>query len=341
MTKCTILIFSAVAWVLGLTGTEAFRVGNGASFIKGINQPWGDGGYGYYLGPDVIIYLELVFLKAFKSLHANFWRLWCFEAGQGLNISNGQVYGISKTFFNSLDNLVAQAGQNHVYVYPTLFSGQPGKGDMNILPNFITDIDAQVQLINNVVKPFAQHYKGNGNIGAIQIYNELNNWCNPYFRSIVGTQQQCKKFVSAVVKAIKNVDPTRLVSVSQILIDDQWHPASSNNKDFMGTGVDFYDIHVYNDNGSLPTAKTFGLHKPVLLGEFGESTSQGTAHQSTTIKNFVSNARKGGWAGALYWTLGEPGQNPQYSNCNDSTILMNLYGCNGQPRPAWYTYRSA
>ncbi|RUS24455.1 hypothetical protein BC938DRAFT_473552 [Jimgerdemannia flammicorona] len=75
-------------------------------------------------------------------------------------------------------------------------------------------------------------------------------------------------------------------------------------------GVDFYDIHVYNDNGYLPTAAAFGLDKPVLLGEFDEATASGAAHQSTVVANFVANAVSGGWAGALYWTLGEPEQNP-------------------------------
>jgi hypothetical protein len=43
----------------------------------------------------------------------------------------------------------------------------------------------------------------------------------------------------------------------------------------VGTGVDFYDIHIYSDNGAeIPAASAFNLDKPVYLGEFGENTGE-------------------------------------------------------------------
>lgn len=42
-----------------------------------------------------------------------------------------------------------------------------------------------------------------------------------------------------------------------------------------GTSVDFYDIHIYSDNGmEIPAASAFNLDKPVYLGEFGESMGE-------------------------------------------------------------------
>lgn len=118
-------------------------------------------------------------------------------------------------------------------------------------------------------------------------------------------QGAVKTWVTNTVKTVK-AKTTKPVSVSQILISDQYHPASSSNGDYIGTGVDSYDIHVYNDAGTLPTAAGLGLDKPVVLGEFGESTAQGDAHQATVVQNFLTNAKNGGYAGAWYWSLGGP-----------------------------------
>lgn len=53
-----------------------------------------------------------------------------------------------------------------------------------------------------------------------------------------------------------------------------------------GTGVDFYDIHIYSDNGAeIPAASAFKLDKPVYLGEFGENT--GEVRTSTLQKGYV------------------------------------------------------
>ncbi|RUS23957.1 hypothetical protein BC938DRAFT_474347 [Jimgerdemannia flammicorona] len=123
---------------------------------------------------------------------------------------------------------------------------------------------------------------------------KLNNWYNSYFASTVGTQAQCNAFVTAVTKAIKKADPSRLVSISNISIDDAYHPAAFNNKEYVGTSVDFYDIYIYNDDGSLPTASTLGLGKTVVLSEFGEKTPSGQAHQSTVVQAFLQNARSKG-----------------------------------------------
>ncbi|KZP19937.1 hypothetical protein FIBSPDRAFT_862152 [Athelia psychrophila] len=59
-----------------------------------------------------------------------------------------------------------------------------------------------------------------------------------------------------------------------MLCDDAYHPSQSNNNDYVGTGLNFYDIHVYSDNGAdLIPASDLGLDGPGILGEFREITS--------------------------------------------------------------------
>lgn len=62
-----------------------------------------------------------------------------------------------------------------------------------------------------------------------------------------------------------------------------------------GTCLDFYDIHVYSDNGTdLIPVSDLGLDGSVILGEFGEVTAKGPAHQSQVLQNFLAAAVSGG-----------------------------------------------
>ncbi|RUS22238.1 hypothetical protein BC937DRAFT_89929 [Endogone sp. FLAS-F59071] len=54
----------------------------------------------------------------------------------------------------------------------------------------------------------------------------------------------------------------------------------------------------------------------LILGEFGETSGQGDAHQAEVVR----------------WALGEPGQNSQYQDCNNNTLILYLYSCEGTPR---------
>lgn len=58
-------------------------------------------------------------------------------------------------------------------------------------------------------------------------------------------------------------------------------------------------LHIMISGADLISAGTLGLDQPVILGEFGELSAQGEAHQATVVQNFLSKAKSGGWAGAL------------------------------------------
>jgi len=50
---------------------------------------------------------------------------------------------------------------------------------------------------------------------------------------------------------------------------------------------------MYNGTDLLPVSE-LGLDGPVILGEFGEKTAEGDAHQATVIQNFLTTAKSGG-----------------------------------------------
>lgn len=83
--------------------------------------------------------------------------------------------------------------------------------------------------------------------------------------------------------------------------------------------VDFHDIHLYNDRGSIPreravAARIRALGQPVYLGEFGQKREGvDDGFQASVTRAFVENARRVGFAGALAWRLSDvrPGDRPQ------------------------------
>jgi hypothetical protein len=90
-----------------------------------------------------------------------------------------------------------------------------------------------------------------------------------------------------------------------------WHTAAKDVAlgRFSGLGLDFYDIHLYDDRGRVPEA--FGLREvswrtatPILLGEFGQKTERvDDAIQRRATGAFLANAKANRFIGALGWRL--------------------------------------
>ncbi|KZP03533.1 glycoside hydrolase family 5 protein [Athelia psychrophila] len=317
------------------------------AFVKGVNQPWGNNQYGHWLSSSIQGYSAVysssdmaATFAAAKDIGAEWVRIWLFEAGQGLTIDgNKYVTGLKSDFETNFNDVLSHAAANGVKVYPTFFNFAPNTADFPIA-NFFTDSNAQTALLNNLIKPFIKTYGSNSNIAAFQLYNELNGIANPYFGSgYVINQAVAKTWVTSTTAAIKSVNSAAKVSVSQIYINDAYHAVGVSNVDYVGTGVDFYDIHIYSDNGAeIPAASAFKLDKPVYLGEFGESTGEGDSHQNDVIYNFFVAAKAGGWAGALYWNLGFAGSQPGVCG-SDSTLKFTLYNCEGGERGGYNEFK--
>ncbi|KAJ7717179.1 glycoside hydrolase superfamily [Mycena olivaceomarginata] len=299
------------------------------AFVKGINQPWGNNQFQRYgghlcscqghrcpMGPHLVV-----------------------RRRPGLVVdSNRYVTGLKSDFKTNFNDLLSHAAANSIKVYPTFFNYAPDTTDFPIA-NFFTDSNAQNALLNNLIKPFIQTYGSNSNIAAFQLYNELNGIANPYFSGYVINQAVAKAWVTSTTAAIKSVNSAAKVSVSQIYINDAYHAVGVSNRDYIGTGVDFYDIHIYSDNGAeIPAASAFNLDKPVYLGEFGENTGEGDQHQNDVIYNFFVAAKAGGWAGAFYWNLGFAGNQPGVCG-GDSTIKYTLYNCEGGQRGGYNEFK--
>lgn len=101
--------------------------------------------------------------------------------------------------------------------------------------------------------------------------------------------------------------------------------------------LDFFDVHFYNNEGSIPRCQDFlKLSKRVFLqlGEFGQiSKAFDDDIQAVSTRNFLINAKKCGFKTALAWRLDDTrnGYNPE---ARFSFLAF------GQPRPALDVFTS-
>ncbi|MEO7718885.1 MAG: RICIN domain-containing protein [Capsulimonas sp.] len=299
----------------------------GGNYVKGANLPWLDGHYSYYLGVDPhnpsygCAYNSGSMNAHFADMHnmgITVVRLWINQSDQGCTIDgSGNTTGVTSLFWTNLDDTVRLAGNNGIKLYLTLNNGRA---------DFLTNGALLNNYINNALKPLIQRYKGDSRIWAIDAMNEIDG--------VVGgpdgnygsgpSWSQAQSYIRSIVSAVHSVDPGRLVSCST-----GWH-TWNNLGYFKGQGLDFYDFHLYNDNGYIPTASSLGMDKPVYVGETGQSTnSWNDSLQNTEMANILSNSNNG-YAGIGIW---------DYDYAGSTDIHTMLYA-NGSWRPVCNTIKN-
>jgi hypothetical protein len=306
------VLFAALFFSAGARATTLLTIGGKSLFVRGANLAWLDGNYGSDIGlnpihPSYGINYNSThmanYMANMKSMGCNVIRIWLFEEEEGLTFnSSGQVSGLNSTFLTNLDNIVSLAGQNGLHCYFTLLNSptQDGYGDI------YTNSTDQNDYINNAVIPLVSRYKGNSSIFAFDINNEIESQIGGsngnYGSGITWTQAQ--SYIKAVASAIHGTDSTRLCTCTS-----GWHSWSNLQAGlFLGLGLDFYDCHVYSDDGGIPTASSLNLDKPVILGEFGQATdSWNDTTDNTSVGDFVYDAINNGWAGCAKWDYEYPG----------------------------------
>lgn len=314
---------------------QLLPVGGSSTFVKGANLAWLNGQFDHDIGtnpnhPDWGCAYNSAdmnrYMADMRNMGINVMRLWLHENKEGLIMSNGLCTGMNSTFLANLDDVVRLAQNNGMRLYLTL-----NGGDID----WVNNTARRDSYINNAVKPLINRYRGNSIIFAIDIMNEIEsviagntgNWT-----SSGATWTQARDSIRAHRDAIKSVDSSRLVTCSS-----GWHDWN-NMAQFRNLGLDFYDYHHYADNPNLPTAASLGMDKPILIGEYGQSTtSWNDTLQSNAAKSFLDQARSKGYAGALIWNYAYPGSTDYHAMLNSNgswrlvgTTLKNWnYGSTG------------
>ena len=299
-------------------------------FIKGANLAWLDGAYSTYLGVDPhhtnygVSWNATTMNAHMADMHnmgITVLRLWLFQDDQGCNLDgNGNVTSVTSEFWANLDTTVELAQNNGISLYFTLNNGRADlQENSTLLTNFI----------NNAVVPLVQRYKGNQSVWAIDLMNEIDGTVagpTGNYTNTGSTWAQAQNYMKTVAAAVHGADSNRLVTTST-----GWHTWTNLAAEFKGLGLDFYDFHAYEDNGSIPTAASIGMDKPIYVGETGQATETfNDATQNTAITNFFTNGRSGGYAGVSIW---------YYDYAADGNYLQMLE-TNGSWRTVDYTLQS-
>lgn len=315
----------------GTCGTNYLPVNGSCGYIKGANLAWLDGLYNTWLGEDPhepsygIGYNSTDMNNALATMHSlgiKVVRVWIFEGDMGCNLdSNGYVTSVTPTFWANLDNAVQLAHNNGIALYLTLNNGRA---------DFQENSAMLTAFINNALIPLVNRYKGNPGVWAIDEMNEIDGTVagsTGNYTSTGSTWAQAEAYIRTVSSAIHGADSSRLVSCST-----GWH-TWTNIQNFKGLGLDFYDFHVYADNGYVPTAASLGMDKPIYMGESGQGTDTWSdSLQQTAEANFLSNTHSGGYAGVGIWDYG-------YNSGNESDIYQ-MHETNGSLRPVASTIES-
>ena len=315
---------------LTVTGPASAQLINGA-FIKGCNLAWLDGNSSQWLGLDPT---EPSWGVTYNSAHLNSYmasmhrvgitvlRVWVNEVDMGDEINaSDYVTGVTATWKANFANMMQLAANNHIQLYVTLNNGRS---------DWLTNSAQAASYLTNALIPLITTYKGNTNIFAIDLMNEIDGAVEGWASwagsppTAGATWPQAQAYISTFAAAVHSADPGRKVSCST----SQLYTLSY----FLGLGLDFYDFHYYQDDTpSFPLASSLGMDKPIYIGECGQATTEwNDAIQSTCELDALNSARSGGYAGVGEWYWDYPGSSNNFAMVNT----------NGSWRPVCYAIQS-
>jgi PKD repeat protein len=312
-----VALLAAIAFTA--TGPANAQLING-SFIKGCNLAWEDGAYNTWLGLDPtepgwgIAYNSAHLNSHMASMHSmgiTVLRVWVNEADMGDTI-NGSDYvtGVTSTWTANFANMVQLAANNRIQLYVTLNDGRS---------DWLENPAQAGAYLTNALIPLINTYKGNTNIFAIDLMNEIDGVVQGplgNYTSTGATWAQAEAYISTFAAAIHSADPSRKVTCSTGW--HQWYNLSY----FLGLGLDFYDFHNYQDTPSFPSASSLGMDKPIYIGECGQGTDEwNDSIQSTCELDALNSARSGGYAGVGIWDYEYAGSSEIWSMVNTNGTL--------------------
>lgn len=300
------LFFSVL---LGLCASTA----QARDFVVGYNEAWFGPNYSTGLTSNFDIkYVNRIF-EDMKSQGGSVVRIWLFENRQGINLNRyaPQSQSIDPKMLTNISDVLKSARVRGLKVYLTLFDGNNmprGGGELrdyyyNLLNNKYGENTA---FLNNVMVPLLTSLKPHADvIYGLDFMNEIqapmfnmfwgftaDNWAGP------------RRWMKETRDFVKGQAPWLRVTTSS---GWSWGAKDLKNGLFSGLGFDFYDFHVYDNNGTIPylydicaLSRKEGI--PVILGEFGQGSKRNDdALQRSSTEKFLNNAYHSCLEGALAW----------------------------------------
>jgi hypothetical protein len=322
---CVAVIAGLVALPKPLGFGSQVTIDGQPTFLAGVNYPYkseedfGSGAWGYSGVAQSTTNLEID--TDFSNLEASGvrvikWRL--FNDGRYSPVFNARGYatGVSDHFYDDLDAALALARKHNLYIVFSLFDSGLWTTSCSLdgvqtggHADTLTTADKRQALLDNAIVPTLKHIGHDDRVLGFEIIAE------PEWGVTQLNQQQdnrikvplddVRSFVGQIAAAV------HLYTSGFATLESN---RASNMTYWRGLGLDYYSFSWYDwlqpwEPLDRPAA-TFGLDRPIILGEF---PSYGSPHYS--LPQVFDIALRQGYAGALAWSYGNA---DQYTNWSQS-----------------------
>ncbi len=280
------------------------------AFLVGYNEAW----FGKHYGSDLTTnYDRAVVEKTFDGIvqaGGRVVRLWLFEGREGLVLGAGapETRGLSPAMLTNLGETLAAARARGLWVYLTAFDGNEMPVEVGPRREYFRhlledELGEGVAFRTNALAPLltmlGDHREviyGLDLLNEIQAPRSRSFWRDP----VAGP----RAFIQRTTAFIKTRAPWLRVTSSAGWDEGPLDVASGF---FSGLGLDFYDVHLYADDGDVPgaaaicaRASTDGVD--VIVGEFGQKNRiVDDALQTSATESLLTNAKKHCFRAALAW----------------------------------------
>lgn len=293
----------------------AFTVGGKPIWFCGTNTPWDNwDDFGGSFDPTF-------WKEHFHALHEagiNSSRVWILCSGDaGIRFGeDGSVTGMSDKFWNHVDQLMAIAAEEKIYIMATMMSFdccKDGNRNNKKFRAMIEDEALTDSFVQNYIIPFAQRYDSNDYLYSIDLCNEPdwiheNKECGKldwkplvrfFGKCAQGIHQNSDILVTTGVGYIPNNSDVRGTNV----ISDQLLEFYAGEDSYM----DFYSVHFYDwmiEWHGVPFEKSpeeYGLD-PAKPNVMGECSAKGSEQEGLDLVAAAQMLYDNGWDGVYPWT---------------------------------------
>ncbi|MBX7082473.1 MAG: hypothetical protein K1X88_24930 [Nannocystaceae bacterium] len=295
------------------TGSEPLPPMVTQQFLIGYNEAWFGAAFGTDLTTDFDpAYVESLF-DGIVADGGHLVRVWLMPVPQGVTLAETvpQSQGVSDALLDNLDEVLHQARRRGLWVYLTLLDANTITnlgGELQPLHDWGVRVLTGTQgereaFIVHVLTPVLDVVDAHqDNVFGFDIVNEIEAAIQRgvYADPVAGPRE----FIAAMATAVHDHSPwLRVTSTAG------WGGAQYDitNGLFSGLGLDFYDLHVYSDDGVFAGATAMCQRVaqdgvPIYLGEFGQSTEMlDDQLQFDATASFLNNAKALCFSGAFAW----------------------------------------
>lgn len=308
----------------------------------GYNQAWIEGSYGHDLTDRFDADAWERIMQRTREGGGSAVRVWILEGRdkEGVIWQGHRPAGVQPVLLTNLRTLVGLAERHHVQIYWTLVSANWPEH----WPKGTIASERQYNVFNDkyghgalfrarVVRPILEVLNEKPRVNfAFDIMNEVQGSVRAHFWSDGWTG--ARKFLRAMTAFIHANAPGLKVTASSGHHTAAWDILVGR---YDGVGLDFYDIHVYDDDGEIPFARFLAWHArsqglPIIVGEFGQKDdADDPALQAEVTRNVLREARRFGFKAAFAWRLEDEQKNGRRFSFYDDD----------RPRPALNVMRAA